>query len=232
MLDQLTRGRLELGIGRGTSPHEMAVFNVDAARVAPDVRGGAGHHHGGADRGQGDVYRAALRGARRRADGAAVQRPYPPLWYPTSNVESVPWVAGQGISTMFSSQHADAGADPRERRRVLARVCGDAERAGPPERPRGRAEGRADAPGLRGRDRCRRDARGEGRVRAWFENYTYLWALHGNTARHEHKADLETAVADRRVLVGAPATVRALRAGVRGRHGRQLLRPAASPGAT
>src|SRR5436305_14649775 len=26
MLDQLMRGRLELGIGRGTTPHEMAVF--------------------------------------------------------------------------------------------------------------------------------------------------------------------------------------------------------------
>ena len=30
MLDQLSSGRLELGIGRGTSPFEMAGFGVDA----------------------------------------------------------------------------------------------------------------------------------------------------------------------------------------------------------
>ena len=30
------------------------------------------------------------------------QRPYPPLWYPTSSVESIAWVAANGISTAFS----------------------------------------------------------------------------------------------------------------------------------
>lgn len=28
-----------------------------------------------------------------------VRRPYPPLWYPTSNTESIPWLAANGLST-------------------------------------------------------------------------------------------------------------------------------------
>ena len=29
---------------------------------------------------------------------APLQRPYPPLWYATSNVDSVPWAASQGMN--------------------------------------------------------------------------------------------------------------------------------------
>src|SRR5438477_11827609 len=33
MLDHLSRGRLELGVGRGASPHELALYGVDAAET-------------------------------------------------------------------------------------------------------------------------------------------------------------------------------------------------------
>ena len=29
------------------------------------------------------------------------QRPYPPLWYPTVNPETIPWIAREGMSTVY-----------------------------------------------------------------------------------------------------------------------------------
>jgi alkanesulfonate monooxygenase SsuD/methylene tetrahydromethanopterin reductase-like flavin-dependent oxidoreductase (luciferase family) len=210
MLDQLTRGRLELGIGRGTSPHEMAVFNVDAAEsrgmfeealaiitaaLAEGKVSYEGHHFAARD------VELMVR---------PVQRPYPPLWYPTSNVQSVPWVAGQGISTMFS-HNTPTLEQTRENVDTYWRAY--AERRDAPDRLNGHVA--APKVGLmRQVYLAETDAEAVREAKAgyaaWFENYTYLWVLHGNAARHERKADLEQAVADRRVLVGSPATVRAL----------------------
>jgi alkanesulfonate monooxygenase SsuD/methylene tetrahydromethanopterin reductase-like flavin-dependent oxidoreductase (luciferase family) len=210
MLDQLMRGRLELGIGRGTSPHEMAVFNVDAAESRPMFEEALA------------IITAALADGKVSYEGQhftahdvelmvrPVQRPYPPLWYPTSNVGSVPWVAGQGISTMFS-HNTPTLEQTRENVDVYWRVYAETRDA------LGRLNGHVAEPKvglMRQVYLAETDAEAMREARAgyaaWFENYTYLWSLHGNTARHEHKADLEQAVADRRVLVGAPATVRAL----------------------
>jgi alkanesulfonate monooxygenase SsuD/methylene tetrahydromethanopterin reductase-like flavin-dependent oxidoreductase (luciferase family) len=32
-----------------------------------------------------------------------LQQPYPPLWYPTSNASSIPWIAAQGCSLLLSA---------------------------------------------------------------------------------------------------------------------------------
>ncbi|HEY7063150.1 MAG TPA: LLM class flavin-dependent oxidoreductase [Chloroflexota bacterium] len=210
MLDQLTRGRLEVGIGRGTSPHEMAVFNVDAADSRAMFEEALA------------IIRQALVEGKASYEGRyfaardvelmvrPVQRPYPPLWYPTSNAQSVPWVAGQGISTMFS-HNTPTLEETRQNVQVYWRAY--AEHRDDPDRLNAHVAtpkvglmrqvyvAETDAAAMR---------EATAGYAAWFQNYTYLWALHGNTARHERKADLETAVAERRVLVGSPATVRAL----------------------
>jgi alkanesulfonate monooxygenase SsuD/methylene tetrahydromethanopterin reductase-like flavin-dependent oxidoreductase (luciferase family) len=101
LLDNLSGGRLELGIGRGISPDELAIYGlgVDEARdrfqecfeiMLQGLRTGSVTHHG-------QYY---------NLDNAPVtieplQRPYPPLWYPTSNPDRVEWVAQQGFNTLF-----------------------------------------------------------------------------------------------------------------------------------
>jgi alkanesulfonate monooxygenase SsuD/methylene tetrahydromethanopterin reductase-like flavin-dependent oxidoreductase (luciferase family) len=122
----------------------------------------------------------------------------------------VPRVAGQGISTMFS-HNTPTLEQTRENVDVYWRAY--AEHRNDP----GRLNGHVAAPKVGLMRQVYAAATDAEAIReamlgyaAWFENYTYLWSLHGNVARHEHKADLETAVADRRVLVGSPATVRAL----------------------
>ena len=99
MLDHLSQGRLELGVGRGVVPFELAHYNV-----TPEISG--------------DMFSEALdilvAGFTQNVltyEGKyfsykdvglwihPLQQPYPPLWYATNNPESIPWVARHGINT-------------------------------------------------------------------------------------------------------------------------------------
>ena len=101
ILDHLTGGRLELGVGRGVSPEELAIYGVDIAEsrqrfeecveiLMQGLRTGHVDYHG-------HYY---------DVDNAPVivrplQQPYPPMWYPSSNAERVRWVAEHGFNTLF-----------------------------------------------------------------------------------------------------------------------------------
>jgi len=112
LLDHLSGGRLDLGVGRGGAPAELAVYGLspdDARTRYEDVFETLLATITGEDRAgdKGPIHRAAAISQRPR------QVPYPPLWYPTSNASTVPWLGSQGLNTLFSSfllEHA--GADP------------------------------------------------------------------------------------------------------------------------
>jgi len=56
-----------------------------------------------------------------------VQRPYPPLWYPTASADSIPWIAEHGFSTLLLSlfaSPAQLGEQVRVYRSVLAAHAG------------------------------------------------------------------------------------------------------------
>ncbi len=101
MLDRLSGGRLELGIGRGVSSVELNFFGVE-----PDEARGMFEEAL-------EVLLAGLAGEELSFEGTHYsydrvpmvigpeQRPHPPIWYPTSNLESVPWVAERGYHTIF-----------------------------------------------------------------------------------------------------------------------------------
>jgi alkanesulfonate monooxygenase SsuD/methylene tetrahydromethanopterin reductase-like flavin-dependent oxidoreductase (luciferase family) len=100
-LDNLSGGRLELGIGRGISAEELSIYGyeIGEARERFDecfdillqgLRTGYVTYHG-------KYY---------NLDDAPVtikplQKPMPPLWYPTSSPERVEWVAREGFNTLF-----------------------------------------------------------------------------------------------------------------------------------
>jgi alkanesulfonate monooxygenase SsuD/methylene tetrahydromethanopterin reductase-like flavin-dependent oxidoreductase (luciferase family) len=81
MLDHLSRGRLELGLGRGASPVEIAAFDVDPVQ-APEI-----------NREATEVILKALTSDVVNHDGKyyhfknvriaarPLQQPYPPLWF-------------------------------------------------------------------------------------------------------------------------------------------------------
>jgi alkanesulfonate monooxygenase SsuD/methylene tetrahydromethanopterin reductase-like flavin-dependent oxidoreductase (luciferase family) len=100
MLDQLSKGRLEVGIGRGVSPIESKYYGVESGDQARAMFGEAvevlmqGFRDGKLDY-HGTYYNYTDVELYNRP----YQTPYPPLWYPTSNIESIPYVASQGFHT-------------------------------------------------------------------------------------------------------------------------------------
>jgi alkanesulfonate monooxygenase SsuD/methylene tetrahydromethanopterin reductase-like flavin-dependent oxidoreductase (luciferase family) len=97
-LDQLTHGRLDLGVGSGVNPHELAYFGVGAdqarARYSETL----------------DVLIRALSTGRMTHTGTLlrdydvelsvgpVQRPHPPLWYASSNTATAEWAGANNVS--------------------------------------------------------------------------------------------------------------------------------------
>lgn len=98
MLDQLSGGRLELGVGRGVSPYELRYFGVDADRARAIFEETL------------EVLVAGMTNERLTFEGnhyqyhnvpmelRPLQQPYPPLWYPTHVPESVEYAARHGYN--------------------------------------------------------------------------------------------------------------------------------------
>jgi alkanesulfonate monooxygenase SsuD/methylene tetrahydromethanopterin reductase-like flavin-dependent oxidoreductase (luciferase family) len=93
MLDQMSGGRVEFGIGRGGVPIELSFFGVDmdqaqdryleaAHIILKAMSGGTLNHHGRYFELQ-DVPITL----------APVQKPHPPIWYGTNSPETAAWAA-------------------------------------------------------------------------------------------------------------------------------------------
>jgi alkanesulfonate monooxygenase SsuD/methylene tetrahydromethanopterin reductase-like flavin-dependent oxidoreductase (luciferase family) len=108
MLDQMSGGRLELGVGRGVSPIESLIFGLksidesrDKYRETLDVFFEACKSRVLNFQGEHYVYRDA------ELHVKPVQEPYPPLWFPSSNRESIEFTASHGYHTAFLGKLAD-----------------------------------------------------------------------------------------------------------------------------
>ncbi|HKN97843.1 MAG TPA: LLM class flavin-dependent oxidoreductase [Pseudonocardiaceae bacterium] len=195
VLDQLSGGRVDVGVGSGVSPYELAVFGVAAA----DAKA---------------VYRERLvelttalrtgRLAEHHLSVLPVQRPYPPLWYASSNTASAQWAGANAVNfvgrwnggaiTDAVRAYRDAWADHRD----------DPDRLNPHvTEPRvGIAAGLVIA----GSDEQARDV--YGRANDLFcERLTHLWHQHD-----DHRVDrafaTETTLANGAAWVGTADTVR------------------------
>lgn len=91
MLDQYSRGRLEVGIGRGASPIEGKYFGIcdaeqarDKYREVLDILLCAFMHDELTYSGKYFNYSGV------ELYNKPFQKPHPPLWYPSSNYDSVP----------------------------------------------------------------------------------------------------------------------------------------------
>jgi alkanesulfonate monooxygenase SsuD/methylene tetrahydromethanopterin reductase-like flavin-dependent oxidoreductase (luciferase family) len=103
MLDQMSGGRLELGVGRGVSPIESKIFGLQSIEESRQK------------------YRDTLdwffrfsknelvqyRGEEVELYNKPLQKPWPPLWFPSSNRESIEFTARHGYHTAFLGKLAD-----------------------------------------------------------------------------------------------------------------------------
>ena len=122
MLDQLTGGRFQLGIGRGGQPAEHSRFGLRADDLAAmfeeglaivmDGLSGTIHAHQGRFY---DVPEVALR-------VRPVQRPHPPLWYGTASAHRNAWAAEHGVNLLCLIPEARARAVFDDYREQLAKL--------------------------------------------------------------------------------------------------------------
>jgi alkanesulfonate monooxygenase SsuD/methylene tetrahydromethanopterin reductase-like flavin-dependent oxidoreductase (luciferase family) len=199
-LDQMSGGRLELGIGKGISPHELSYYGVAPERaqaiyleasviLLKALAGGPLTFHG----------------QHFRFDDVPivmepVQKPHPPLWCGTSSVEGMRWMAenrvnivtnlpaprARAITDRYREEWAKLGREPAEILRMgVARHVVIAE------------------------TQAKAMERGQVGFRKWFESFMLLWRKHGvqppNVALPEDFADFVRAGF---AFVGTPGMVR------------------------
>jgi alkanesulfonate monooxygenase SsuD/methylene tetrahydromethanopterin reductase-like flavin-dependent oxidoreductase (luciferase family) len=204
MLDHLSGGRLELGVGRGVSPYELGYFGVDAARtreifdetVAILVAGMTNE-------------RLTFTGQHYQYQDVPMelhplQRPYPPLWYPTHNPETVEYAARHGY------HYAAIGPAAHVRQLVERYRTTWAAHKRDPDRLNGHVAdpkvgvmrqvfvADSDAEALTATRSAHAD---------WYHSITKLWHDH-----NDHSVDnlfaWESAVQTQTVMFGSPARVR------------------------
>jgi len=204
MLDQLSGGRLELGVGRGVSPYELACFGVDPAgtreifdEALAVLLAGLTHE------------RLTFEGRHYRYRDVPIelqpfQRPYPPLWYPTHNPQSIDYAARHGFN------YVGLGSAEMLRAAVAAyRQVWSQHRDDP-----GRLNGHVAEPKL-GVNRqlvvADTDAEAQAIARSahetWYRSITKLWHAHGDHA-YDGLFSWQTSVEYETILFGSPARVR------------------------
>jgi alkanesulfonate monooxygenase SsuD/methylene tetrahydromethanopterin reductase-like flavin-dependent oxidoreductase (luciferase family) len=100
MLDQMSGGRMMLGVGRGISPIELRYYGLDPEQT-PSMYAEAL-----------DVLLRGMTNPRLNFEGkhytyrdvpmelTPFQRPYPPLWYGLGRAEAIPWAAANRVNVV------------------------------------------------------------------------------------------------------------------------------------
>jgi alkanesulfonate monooxygenase SsuD/methylene tetrahydromethanopterin reductase-like flavin-dependent oxidoreductase (luciferase family) len=110
MLDHLSNGRLQVGIGRGISPHELEHYGVVPAEAQARYL---------------EAFAIVMQALTQESvifegkfytfrdvpmELAPLQRPHPPLWYGVANVEAIGWVAQNAVNVVCNVPAARAQA--------------------------------------------------------------------------------------------------------------------------
>ena len=200
MLDQMSSGRLEVGIGRGTSPYEMGYFGVDVSKSLKIYTEAY------------DVIMQALQTTRLNYEGehyqfkdvpivlSSYQKPHPPLWYGLSSPDAVPWVTQNGINVVCNGPATPVRAIT-DRYRSLWNEQPHAHGARLPLLGLGRQLMVADS-------YAEAFAIGKRTFKVWYDNLQHLWRAHGKPlTRYPIPEDFQAAVDAGIVVVGTPGDV-------------------------
>ena len=104
MLDHMSGGRLEFGVGKGASPHELEIFGAEPTEWAPKAHiealeilkqalSGETVEH------QGEIF--SFKGA--PVELRPLQRPHPPMWYGASRAEGAAFAARSGFNIVANA---------------------------------------------------------------------------------------------------------------------------------
>ena len=168
MLDHLSGGRFEFGIGRGASPHELDALGIDSTKAAKmyaeafDVIQRCFTQHSVTTAGEFWKLNDYV------VEMKPLQQPRPPMWYAVGSPDSVVWPARNGVNVVCGGQVSRVRA-------ISDRYCEEMAAAGVKGSPligvnRYIIVGETD-----------REAQELGR-KAWpafYENFIKLWRKHG-----------------------------------------------------
>ncbi len=204
MLDQLSGGRFEIGVGRGISPFELGHFNVhfmESRSIFEEAL---------------EVIVAGLRnrtlthrGEHYRFSGAPIeiapkQQPNPPFWYGAGTPDSVAFAARHGMQMVTGGNNAIVKANVHSYRELYEENRATSTNLSPQiEIPRAGA--------VRHLYVAESDQQAEAvavsAYRVYYRNITKLWRDFG-VAPLLFTEDLQRARAADAAIVGSPATVR------------------------
>jgi alkanesulfonate monooxygenase SsuD/methylene tetrahydromethanopterin reductase-like flavin-dependent oxidoreductase (luciferase family) len=128
MLDQMSRGRLELGIGRGISPYELHHYGVDPAASRAIFNETLEILLAGMTRDQLTFKGEHFQYYNVPMELQPYQRPYPPLWYPTHSPDSIRHAARQGYNFVDRGPAASIRAHVDLYRQTWQQHCNDPSR--------------------------------------------------------------------------------------------------------
>jgi alkanesulfonate monooxygenase SsuD/methylene tetrahydromethanopterin reductase-like flavin-dependent oxidoreductase (luciferase family) len=200
MLDQMSGGRLELGVGRGVSPIEIELFGFDPEKSQAMYI---------------EAYQVILKAMQEKLlnfEGAyyrfkdvpnhlePLQRPHPPIWYGLSNPESAAFAAENRFNVVSNAAPKSVRV-LTDRYRAAWEQKGNDPRAIPfmgMARHVVIADTEAEAMTLARRAYAR-----------WWEGFIYLWRRRGMTPPFTtYTEDFDAVLANGQAIVGTPGTVR------------------------
>jgi alkanesulfonate monooxygenase SsuD/methylene tetrahydromethanopterin reductase-like flavin-dependent oxidoreductase (luciferase family) len=202
MLDHMSGGRFQLGVGRGISPYELGYYGVDAAKSQ------AMYHEAYA------VMMQAFSSDELTHEGGyfnfrkvpvlmhPLQRPHPPLWYGVGNVEGVAWCVQNRVNAVVNGPLKRV-REITDRYRAEWKAAGHAAESMPlvgTTRHVVIAETDAKAMEIAKRAYAR-----------WYASFMFLWKKHNSAPQFAaFPEDFEAVFKAGLAAVGSPSTVRSL----------------------
>ena len=196
MLDHLSDGRLEIGFGKGGNPYELSGYGIEPAQ---------------AQRLYDETFDSVLR-LLQTAELPITTRqvPHPPIWYPSSNSQSVPRLGAKGINTILGFSFRSPTIEETRLRR-------DEYFTGVASAPAEVTMGGAGAPTPRfgmmrniyvGESDQDARHRAVAAMNVFYEQFSALWRRYGDS-RYTGPQDFSQAIDQGLVIAGSAATVRA-----------------------
>ena len=199
MLDQLSGGRFELGIGKGISPIELGFYGVssEAVEIYEEAL---------------EIILAGLANDRLNYTGKhfnfddvplevrPIQEPHPPLWYGVGKPETTPWAAALGMNIVMNGTSESV--------RTIADSFRSEWSKGPHANDPLPKIGMSRHIVVAKNDQEARAA-ARGAYRQWFDNLLYLWRIHDKQIPLSFPEDPDEAMKVGLCIAGSAPSVRA-----------------------
>ena len=203
MLDHLSRGRFQLGVGRGISPFELGYYGVNPEEAQARYLESYQVVMGALAAGSG-AREFSFAGKYHSFDRVPItmvpkQLPHPPLWYGIGNPDSVPWCVANRCNVVSNA--------PLDQVRVMT------DRFRAEWADAGHAAGTLP---MMGTTRHMVIAQGKGRAEdlarqayaRWYSSFMHLWVKNGTRPGAYFPSTWDELVAAGRALSGTPEVVR------------------------